>query len=262
MNISDIVLERLPYINLKSYRHGWYVVAEPSGKMMCDRKEASLWEQFKVERCPTDPKAIILKSAHGNYVTVPTLKKVICVEPDPNKATPMYPVTNTGYGSDVICFKMQNNKYLSAQKDKTLEWNRDKVFGFESFYCTIREVIRYVSFTSYNKKLVSAHNDVKCSFGLLCTVGLFSVSNNGGVATITTCDSGKILALDPKTNCIALSETGGETTVFNYVRIDVDFVALKASNNKFVTVEADGTLRASADGINEHEVFKITPVYF
>ena len=110
--------------------HGKYLSAQPDGRAEWNRDRADVWEYFHLEK-RHDGK-IALKGAHGKYVSA---QPDGSVQINRGSAPPggweeftvehhfIQPVGRGGYG--VIRLKSSHGKYLSAQPDGRVEWNRD-----------------------------------------------------------------------------------------------------------------------------------------
>ena len=110
--------------------HGKYLSAQPDGRAEWNRDRADAWEYFHLENRKGGK--ITLKGAHGKYVSA---------QPDGSvqinrEAAPLggweeftvethiiQPTGSSGY--EVVRLKSIHGKYLSAQLDGRVEWNRD-----------------------------------------------------------------------------------------------------------------------------------------
>lgn len=272
--MTSRIVEKLldmKYINLQSKSHKVYVVAESNGKVNCNRKEALLWELFGVEKCPSDPAAIVLRSAFDKYMTVDGPKSVSCRANSPSAATPIYPVMCGGGGSDnslMMHFRTKNMLYFSAQRNGTTEWNRKAAMGFETFIVSTRcGASKRFSLKNYLglRLCKGPGNAAKCTSSTPSCSALVDVNKRKGRATISFIEprSGgalDFLYVDPGTGVVSC---GPQATVFNYVMLDNNLVALQApSNGKFVTSDQSGNLKASADALDTHEIFYVQPTIY
>ena len=110
--------------------HGKYLSAQPDGRAEWNRDRADVWEYFHLEK--RQGGKIALKGAHGRYVSA---QPDGSVQINRGSAPPggweeftveqhfIQPVGRGGY--DVIRLKSSQGKYLSAQPDGRVEWNRD-----------------------------------------------------------------------------------------------------------------------------------------
>lgn len=255
----------MEFVNLKSKAHNVFVAVEPSGKVVCNRREAKMWEILRVEQCPSDPNAIILRSVHGKYVTVPGLKSVVCNEADPQNATPIYPIIAKDQSSNAIHFMTGNKKYLSAQRSGSVEWNRENAWGWETFIVTPRMGTRRFAIKNHNQQyFIKDRGAVKCSHTGIVVQVLFNISRDNGKATISFVvpdrrGAEEYLCVNPTTGNLAYGPVPVE---FDYVRLELSIIALRAPNGKFVTSGPGGVLRASADAIGDNEIFAVQSIFF
>ena len=110
--------------------HGKYLSAQPDGRAEWNRDSADVWEYFHLEK--RQGGKITLKGAHGKYLSA---QPDGSVQINRGGAPPggweeftvehhfIQPVGRGGY--DVIRLKSSHGKYLSAQPDGRVEWNRD-----------------------------------------------------------------------------------------------------------------------------------------
>ena len=110
--------------------HGKYLSAQPDGRAEWNRDRADVWEYFHLEK--RQGGKITLKGAHGKYVSAqPDGSVQINREAAPpggwEEFTVEYrfiqPVGRGGYNA--VRLKSVHGKYLSAQSDGRVEWNRD-----------------------------------------------------------------------------------------------------------------------------------------
>ena len=110
--------------------HGKYLSAQPDGRAEWNRDRADVWEYFHLEK--RQGGKITLKGAHGKYVSAqPDGSVQINRESAPPGGWEEFtvehrfiqPVGRGGY--DVVRLKSVHGKYLSAQSDGRVEWNRD-----------------------------------------------------------------------------------------------------------------------------------------
>ena len=123
---NDIVEGKVTFKSV----HGKYLSAQPDGRAEWNRDRADEWEYFHLEK--RQGGKIALRGAHGMYVSA---------QPDGSvqinrKAAPpggweeftvehqfIQPVGRGGYNA--VRLKSVHGKYLSAQSDGRVEWNRD-----------------------------------------------------------------------------------------------------------------------------------------
>ena len=110
--------------------HGKYLSAQPDGRAEWNRDKVDVWEYFHLEK--RQGGKITLKGAHGKYVSAqPDGSVQINREAAPPGGWEEFtieqhfiqPVGREGY--DVVRLKSVHGKYLSAQSDGRVEWNRD-----------------------------------------------------------------------------------------------------------------------------------------
>ena len=110
--------------------HGKYLSAQPDGRAEWNRDRADVWEYFHLEK--RQGGKITLKGAHGKYVSAqPDGSVQINREAAPPGGWEEFtvehhfiqPVGRGGY--NVVRLKSVHGKYLSAQSDGRVEWNRD-----------------------------------------------------------------------------------------------------------------------------------------
>ena len=123
---NDIVEGKVAFKSV----HGKYLSAQPDGRAEWNRDSASVWEYFHLEN--RQGGKITLKGAHGKYVSAqPDGSVQINREAAPPGGWEEFtvehqfiqPVGRGGY--DVVRLKSVHGKYLSAQSDGRVEWNRD-----------------------------------------------------------------------------------------------------------------------------------------
>ncbi|MEE3038404.1 MAG: hypothetical protein VX328_01415, partial [Candidatus Thermoplasmatota archaeon] len=123
---NDIVEGKVAFKSI----HGKYLSAQPDGRAEWNRDRADAWEYFHLEKRKGGK--IALRGAHGMYVSA---------QPDGSvqinrKAAPaggweeftvehqfIHPAGKGGYTA--VRLKSVHGKYLSAQSDGRVEWNRD-----------------------------------------------------------------------------------------------------------------------------------------
>ena len=123
-------------ISLKS-SHGKYASAQPSGQLVADRDKAQAWECFQVFKCDA---ASTIMSVSGQMVCLKNAHNT-CIGQHENK-----PIMTAVKGAAVFIVRIINKednkialistmncKYLSAQLNGTLEWNRAEVKEWETF---------------------------------------------------------------------------------------------------------------------------------
>ena len=110
--------------------HGKYLSAQPDGRAEWNRDRADAWEYFHLEKRKGGK--ITLKGAHGKYVSAqPDGSVQINREAAPQGGWEEFtvethfiqPTGSSGY--EVARLKSVHGKYLSAQADGRVEWNRD-----------------------------------------------------------------------------------------------------------------------------------------
>ena len=110
--------------------HGKYLSAQPDGRAEWNRDRADVWEYFHLEK--RQGGKITLKGAHGKYVSAqPDGSVQINREAAPPGGWEEFtvehqfiqPVGRGGYNA--VRLKSVHGKYLSAQSDGRVEWNRD-----------------------------------------------------------------------------------------------------------------------------------------
>ena len=110
--------------------HGKYLSAQPDGRAEWNRDRADAWEYFHLEKRKGGK--ITLKGAHGKYVSAqPDGSVQINREAAPQGGWEEFTVEThfiqpTGSSDhEVVRLKSVHGKYLSAQADGRVEWNRD-----------------------------------------------------------------------------------------------------------------------------------------
>ena len=110
--------------------HGKYLSAQPDGRAEWNRDRADEWEYFHLEK--RQEGKVTLKGAHGKYASAqPNGSVQINREAAPPGGWEEFtvehhfiqPVGRGGY--NVVRLKSVHGKYLSAQPDGRVEWNRD-----------------------------------------------------------------------------------------------------------------------------------------
>ena len=123
---NDIVEGKVAFKSV----HGKYLSAQPDGRAEWNRDRADAWEYFHLEKRKGGK--IALKGAHGKYVSAqPDGSVQINREAAPPGGWEEFtiehqfiqPVGRGGYNA--VRLKSVHGKYLSAQSDGRVEWNRD-----------------------------------------------------------------------------------------------------------------------------------------
>ena len=123
---NDIVEAKVAFKSV----HGKYLSAQPDGRAEWNRDRADAWEYFHLEKRKGGK--IALRGAHGKYVSAqPDGSVQINRGSAPSGGWEEFtvehhfiqPVGRGGY--DVVRLKSVHGKYLSAQSDGRVEWNRD-----------------------------------------------------------------------------------------------------------------------------------------
>ena len=123
---NDIVEGKVAFKSV----HGKYLSAQPDGRAEWNRDRADAWEYFHLEKRKGGK--ITLKGAHGKYVSAqPDGSVQINREAAPQGGWEEFtvethfiqPTGSSGY--EVARLKSVHGKYLSAQADGCVEWNRD-----------------------------------------------------------------------------------------------------------------------------------------
>ena len=123
---NDIVEGKVAFKSV----HGKYLSAQPDGRAEWNRDRANAWEYFHLEKRKGGK--IALKGAHGKYVSA---QPDGSVQINRGAAPPggweeftveHHFIQSVGRGGyDVVRLKSSHGKYLSAQSDGRVEWNRD-----------------------------------------------------------------------------------------------------------------------------------------
>lgn len=118
-------------ITLKSH-HGRFMCAEPSGHITCNRGHALEWETFTC--IPMGNGKVALQSHHGMYLCAEHTGAAICNRP----WTQAWEIHTVAQQGNKIGFLSCHGKWLSAQPNHSLQWNRNKLLEWEWFTVTVQ----------------------------------------------------------------------------------------------------------------------------
>ncbi|XP_063683403.1 uncharacterized protein LOC134817951 isoform X2 [Bolinopsis microptera] len=154
-------------ITLLSY-HGKYVSAQPDGRIEVNREGAAAWEHFSVTEGPSAAACaaacaaasadspdhadsvtgkVFLQGHHGYFVSANATCQV-------NDCGSSETIDVIKISPNVVAFRSYFGKYLSAQKNGSLQWNRDSAKDWEQF--TVNKVNGKYTFRSSHNKFISA----------------------------------------------------------------------------------------------------------